>query len=491
MFQTITPEAAGISSRKIEKLLRYYERRGNTLHSLLIMKGDDIFCESYWAPFHKEYCHRMYSQTKSYVGIAIGLLEEEGKLSLDDKIVDYFPDKIDTELSPYLLKLTVRQMLTMTTCGICERWFTHEDRDRVRVFFNHNRTSRPAGTLWVYDSNGSQVLGTLVERLSGMPLLEYLRAKLFGEMGTFKSATMLKVPTGESWADSALLCTTRDMASFGRLLLNGGTWEGKRLMNEQYVRTATSKLVDNDEDGRGCTAYGYGYQIWRFEQDSFGFTGMGNQMTVCVPHKDLVFTCTSDDQGAPIMREILIDGFFDQIVNEISDEPLDEDPEAYASLVEYQKSLKLRSFMGDATSPFVSEINGVEYACKPNQTGITKFSLHFDGEERGEFRYTNAQGDKVIRFGINHNEFGKFPQGGYSQDVGGERGPLDMYYDCAASAAWREEKKLYLRVQIIDRYFGNMTAVFAFSGDEVVVSMTKHAEDFMNEYTGMFRGKRQ
>lgn len=123
MFQTITPEAAGISSRKIEKLLRYYERRGNTLHSLLLMWGNSIFFESYWAPFHKEYCHRMYSQTKSFVGVAIGLLEEEGKLKLDDKIVDYFPDKIHTELSPYSKELTIRQMLTMTTCGICESWY--------------------------------------------------------------------------------------------------------------------------------------------------------------------------------------------------------------------------------------------------------------------------------------------------------------------------------------------------------------------------------
>lgn len=91
MFEKITPEEAGVPSCAIESYIRTLEKRGVITHSLLLMKGESIFAEYYWKPFHKDFCHRMYSQTKSFVGIAIGLLEEDGLLTLDDPIAKFFP----------------------------------------------------------------------------------------------------------------------------------------------------------------------------------------------------------------------------------------------------------------------------------------------------------------------------------------------------------------------------------------------------------------
>ena len=98
MFNKITPEAAGISSKYVKKFIETLNRRGLVTHSVLLLKGDDVFAEYYWAPFNADTCHRMYSQTKSYVAIAIGLLIEDGKLSLSDKIVDLFRDKTHSEI---------------------------------------------------------------------------------------------------------------------------------------------------------------------------------------------------------------------------------------------------------------------------------------------------------------------------------------------------------------------------------------------------------
>ena len=215
MFERITPEAAGISSDKIVKFIDRIEKRGAIMHSILMMRHGKIFNENYWAPFNKDFCHRMYSQTKSYAAIAIGLLEEEGKLSLDDKVCDIFPDKIDGEISIHLKEQTVRQMLTMTTVGNPVNWFYDtKNPDRTHIYFNERTSVHPAGTIWEYDSAGSQVLCAIVERLSGMPMLDYLKSKLFNKMGTFKTANILKTRNNDSWGDSALLCTTRDMASY-------------------------------------------------------------------------------------------------------------------------------------------------------------------------------------------------------------------------------------------------------------------------------------
>ena len=240
MFEKITPEAAGISSKTVTEFIKKLEKRGAATHGLLFMKGEKIFTEAYWKPFHKDFCHRMYSQTKSFVGVAIGLLEEEGKLSLDDKIAGYFPEKIDGELLEYLAELTIREMLTMTTSGEPYSWFLAGDPDRTHLYFNYARKTHPSGTVWKYDSSGSQVLCALVEKLAKKPLLDYMKEKLFDEMGVFQTATVLKAPNGDSWGDSAMVCTLRDMAAFGRLVMNYGVWQGKRLINGEYLHEATS-----------------------------------------------------------------------------------------------------------------------------------------------------------------------------------------------------------------------------------------------------------
>ena len=491
MFEKITPEQAGISSKTVEAFIKKLEKRGARTHGVLFMKGDKIFSEAYWKPFHKDFCHRQYSQTKSFVGIAIGLLEEEGKLCLDDKIVDYFPEKIDGEAHEYLKEQTIREMLTMLTVGRSSGWFISGDPDRTHHYMNEQRNFHPSGTLWAYDSPGSQVLCALVEKLSGKSLLDYMKEKLFNEMDAFQTATVLKAPNGDSWGDSAMICTLRDMAAFGRLLMNYGVWNGKRLMNEKYLRDATSGLVNNSV-GSVYSTYteGYGYQIWRICGNGFAFVGMGDQITMCYPEKDLIFAINSDNQGSKLQREMMFTWIEEMFVDEIQDQPLPEDKAAEASLQAYIDGLTLYTEKGLEDSPLRGEINGVEYACSKNPMGIEKFSFVFEDATKGVFRYTNAQGDKEIPFGVNHNVFGKFPQLGYSDEYGATVTTNGFMYKDAVSLAWMGEREIRLFVQIIDRYFGNMCAQFSFKGDEVFAVFQRAAEHFLNEYQGSLIGKK-
>ena len=116
--------------------------------------------------------------------------------------------------------------------------------------------------------------------------------------------------------------------------------------------------------------------------------------------------------------------------------------------------------------------------------GIKKFKLTFFKNGTGNFEYVNAQGKKKIKFGINRNVFGKFPQLGYSNEIGGLRTTDGFMYDDAASACWTCDGKLILKVQIIDKYFGNMSAVFAFKGQYAAAYFSKCAEAFLDEYQG-------
>lgn len=484
MFNTVTPEKAGISSKKVKEYIELLNRRGATTHGLLIMKGNDIFYEGYWAPFHKDFCHRMYSQTKSYVGIAIGLLMEEGKLKLSDKIADHFPEKIGGEIDPSLYELTIEQMLTMTTTGHPQNWFNAGDPDRTHLYFNSRLVTHAPGTVWSYDSAGSQVLTALAEKLSGMELLEYLRLKLFNHMGSFKNAEILKTASGDSWGDSALVCTMRDMASFGRLLMQGGNWNGKQLISKDYVKKATSAVTDNhktcfDE----ALSHGYGYQIWKIAEDGFAFIGMGDQLTLCLPEKDLMLVITSDNQGNGIVRQHIINGFFDILVPALSDSSLPEDDDSVAELNALTNGLELRHLKGLSTSPLKEKINGKRFICSENQSNFKWFSFEF-GEDTGVFRYENASGEKEIPFGINKNVFGKFPELGYSNERGTVPTTDGFMYDDAASLCFNDDNKIKLLVQIIDKYFGNLGVMFGFNGDDCVAFFCRNAEFFLMEYQG-------
>ena len=485
MFHVTSPEEAGISSRHVHTFIDALERRQIHMHSVLLARGSSLFAEYYWAPFHRDFPHRMYSETKSYVSVAIGLLLEDGALSLDDRIADHFPEKHADSLPPALSAQTVRETLTMTTVGGYRNWFTAGDPDRTHLYFDREAALHPAGTVWDYDSAGSQVLCALVEKLAKKSLFDFLYERILQKLGTFQNATILKTPNGDTWGDSALVCTPRDMLSFGRFLLNYGTVKGERLMSEAYLREATSRLVDNSAHAHGgVLSHGYGYQFWRVERDGFGLIGMGNQLTLCLPREDLIFVCTADTQGSATAREYIITQFLDRIASNVEDAPLAENKEALTALTEAASRLALFAVKGAADAPYRERVNGVRYACRENSMGMKEFTLRFDGNKGGTLLYENANGKMELPFLINQNLFGKFPELGYSDGVGGVRTTNGFRYDDAVSAAWLDNSRFRIFVQIIDRYFGNTTLTFSFKDDVAVLSATKAAEDFLWNYEG-------
>lgn len=483
-----TPEAIGVSSENIEKFIRRLEENHLATHSLILARGNQIFFENYWKPFHSEFLHRMYSVSKSFVAIAIGFLEQDGLIDLADRISKYFAKELENQPDENMHNQTIRHMLMMSTAKAPQGWFTAHTEDRVQFYFdNDTKFSRPSGTLFEYDSPGSFVLCALVERLTGMPFMEYLREKLFREIGVSEMAYCLKCPGGHSWGDSAVLCRPIDLFLVARFMLNGGRWNGKQILNEEFVKAATTKQIDNNYLGiNDWNTQGYGYLFWMTYQNSFFFNGMGSQYAVCVPKQDLIMVINSDNQGKEAVRKIIMDGFFELIVNQAGDTSLAENPVGYTKLTDYAGELKLLIQPGEKHSSWEQKINGVTYQMNANPMGISRFCITFEGE-KGCFAYTNEQGDKKIYFGLGYNEFGVFPEEGYSSEVGSRYAPGN-YYKCAASAAWTEESKLQIMVQIIDRYFGNMTITLGFKDKEVGVFMHKTAEYFLEEYQGYGHG---
>ena len=129
MFQTITPEQAGISSAKVLEFIKALDDHELNTHSIIMARGNDIFAEAYYAPFDADFKHRMYSVSKSFIAIAVGLAEQEGLLSLDDKFMKYFPEYRNANVDAKYEETTIRDMLTMRSCmGKPLDWWGYEDR---------------------------------------------------------------------------------------------------------------------------------------------------------------------------------------------------------------------------------------------------------------------------------------------------------------------------------------------------------------------------
>lgn len=488
MFPKVFPEEVGISSQNVLEYIKYLEKRGLHMHSVIMARGNKIFTECYWKPFNDKSLHRMYSATKSYVGIAVSQLAAEGKISLDDKIIDYFPESQPDEIHEYFKFQTIRNMLTMQTCVENTDWFKENIEDRVEHYFAL-KPCRPPQTSFYYDSEGSFVLGALVEKITGKNFLDYLRSKCLDEIGFSKEAYCLKAPGGYAWGDSALLATPIDMLLFGRLIAQKGKWNGKQLLDENAVAEAIKKQTDNysatTTEVSAFNNMGYGYQIWRCFNNSFAFCGMHSQFVIYDADTDITFVCTAGNpMGAS--NHIIIEGLFNYIIDR-ADNVISEDKIMQNKLVDYINQLKLYALKGNAISEFEKTIAAKTFTAEPNPMGITSFSFHFD-KDNIIWRYKNKQGEKELSFGRNKNNFCDFPQTGYSNKIGGKSCDGHTYF-CAVSATWKEDKKLSLLVQVIDEYIGVLNVTVSFADDKAFITMYKHAENFMDEYMGNLTAK--
>ena len=455
-FKNVSPEAAGVKSARVRAFVEGLEQARLSRHNIILARGDRIFYENYRAPFGPDVLHRMYSVSKSFVSLAVGFAVQDGLLSLDDTMEKHFERELEGQNDKYMRAQTVRNMLMMSTAKPAPNWFASRGADRVAYYFaNKAVPSRPGGTIFQYDSSGSFVLGALVERLCGMPFMEYLRLKLFDKIGVSKEARCLVCPGGHSWGDSAVLATARDLLAVARFTMNGGSWQGEQLLDAGYVKDATSKLIDNSPYSTNeYNAQGYGYLIWKC-------WGKGCQFAICAPEKDLILIYNGDNQGLDFAPALIFNSFYKYIVDTAGD-PMPESVES-DWLCAWSDRLTLMSAHGEPSSPLAGKINGRHFILESNHMGITEFTLNFNGSE-GSFNYKNAQGEKSLPFGMRKNIFGLFPEEGYSREVGGVGCPGHRY-KCAASAAWLSPERLYLDVQIIDDYLGRLGITFGFIQD--------------------------
>ena len=289
-----TPEAQGISSQAILDYLDTVDKKIDTLHSVMIVRHGHVIAEAWWKPEAADKPHVLWSLSKSFNSTAVGLAIEEGKLSLDDPVLKFFPADAPVDPSDNLKAMKVRDLLTMT-CGHDTEAKSIGGGPSVKQFLAQP-VVHPPGTHFLYNTMGSYTLSAIVTKVTGQTSLEFLKPRLFAPLG-IGNPVWDSSPEGNSLGGYGLKLCTEDVAKFGQLYLQKGKWNGKQLISEKWIEQATSKQVTNDQAGHSKLGIdwiqGYGFQFWRCTHNAFRGDGAGGQLCVMIPDKDVVIAITA------------------------------------------------------------------------------------------------------------------------------------------------------------------------------------------------------
>lgn len=475
---TASPAEAGIPASAISAFIDRLKQAGIPMHAMLLCRHRKLVAEGYYAPYTKDRLHRMFSITKSLNSLSIGLLEADGKLSLDDPICKYFPDLLPENPHPFITAMTIRNLLMMRTCHAATT-YKGSPYEWVESFFKTAPSHKP-GTVFHYDTSASHTLCMLVERLTGMHMLDFLKERVLNKLGWSEESYVLPNSYGDPQGGSGLLCTPRDLLLLGQLLLQKGNWKGEQLLPEKFLETATSKLSPTVMTGPvPSEMQGYGFQIWRGEYNNFVLYGMGGQLVICHPDHDLVCVTCADTQGMGGGNQFIYNSFYETILPAL-DTCTANESNAYKQLQEKLASLEIQPLCNITSSvdpklTCQSKVHGRTYHFSENANNFREGTLYFDQETNtGHFAYTYGNNVCRIVFGTDKLQSGIL-------DV------HDLFY--GASGTWTAPDTFMLKCHIMDTTVGSISMEFVFGKDDVCIFMKKIEETYLNEYNCHLYGR--
>lgn len=252
-----------------------------------VSQGGELIAQRSW----DEECRRnIYSASKSVTSCAVGFAVQEGLVKLSEKLVDAFPDDLPAHVGDCLAAATVRDLLTMCL-GQREAALMggqrplYAQRDWVKLSLALPFEDVP-GTKFVYNNVGPYLAGVLVQRRAGCTLVDYLTPRLFAHMG-IQRPTWETDPQGMTFGAGGLFWTLTELHAFGQFCLQRGAWNGRQLLDGDWIDQCASKQVDNGADG-------YGYLFWRGANNSYRADGKYGQLSIVFPDRDAVISAVAE-----------------------------------------------------------------------------------------------------------------------------------------------------------------------------------------------------
>lgn len=382
-----TPETQGISSTAISNFLADVEKQGLEFHSFMLLRHGQVVAEGWWKPYAPDKVHLLYSLSKSFTATAIGFAVEEGLLSEDDLVTSFFPDDLPETVSEHLAAMRVRHVLSMATGhkeDTLDRMFAIGE-DWTKAFLSLPPEQAP-GSIFCYNNGATYLLSAIIQKVTRMKLLDYLRPRLLEPLG-ITQARWDENPQGMNLGFSGFHTTTEAIAKLGQLYLRKGAWQEQRLLSEKWVETATRKHIPCAAPGDESTAdweQGYGYQFWMCQHAAYRADGAFGQFCVVMPKQDAVLAITSAVQS----MQAVLDLAYQHLLPAMENKPLTESLEEQRMLSSQLASLTIAPVKGEVTSPVAKNVSGKTYHMKAEEVAETKgeetiqtVTLHFHDKD--------------------------------------------------------------------------------------------------------------
>ncbi len=315
-FQRHTPEAHGVSSKRIYNMLCELEgERRACVHSVMVIKDGCVISEASRPGYSGDEWHLSHSMSKTVTGMAVGIAVDDGVLDTDELLVDIFPEIAYKDKR--FAKITVEHLLSMTAGVSFSEAGVVTETDWTKAFFASSMRFAP-GESFLYNSMNSYILGRIVTRRMGKELSEVVCERIFAPLG-IENYFWEKGPEGYTKGGWGLYLSPESWGKLGEMIRLCGVFEGRRVLSEEWVRYST------DTHGISPHANGdfnYGYQVWvgRTSEEIL-FNGMLGQNVWICPKNNMVVVLTSGNnelfQRSPaldIIRKYLGHKIYDPLV---------------------------------------------------------------------------------------------------------------------------------------------------------------------------------
>ena len=291
-WQTSSPEAQGMDSRKLSEMLAIIQEKNLDFDSLLVIRHGTIVSETYFDSYDRDTLHQLFSCTKSFIATLVGIAIDRGLIEdIDQPVLSFYKDAAIENMDPGKESMKLDDLLTMRSgLGWVEGNPAYREMsqsaDWAAYVLDKPMVEAP-GTRFNYCSGCSHELSSILQRATGMNTVDFAEQTLFTPMGITRYKWE-KDTRGLSNGGWGLLLTPREMAKLGYLYLHAGEWDGQQLVSTDWVRLATQRHTDATD------GLGYGYQWWTYPlYDAYTALGLYGQTIFVIPGQDLIVVTTA------------------------------------------------------------------------------------------------------------------------------------------------------------------------------------------------------
>ena len=287
------PENQGMDSKKLKEMNQYVKENLPRLSSIVVVRNGYIVFENAYIGQASD-LRKLYGVTTSVMSTLIGIALKEGYIkSIDQKLIDYFPEYVNEKVAPDVNTITLRHLLTLTD-GIA---ITDGEDSFSNITLTRALRAKP-GTEFFYNNMSPQILSIIITKTTGLTALDFGKIYLFTPLGISKIEWQKL--GGFNSGGYGMLLTSRDMAKIGHLYLKKGYWDGKQILPSEWVTESTSAQIKLPKVLNFSEEFSYGFLWWihrMSEHEAFSSIGYGGQYISVVPDANIVVALTTDESS--------------------------------------------------------------------------------------------------------------------------------------------------------------------------------------------------